>query len=137
MARPRLTSFWIRGEPRPRVLCQSRSPTAPYCIDEIRVTAIYCILAACNALALTGLCCPGPEGSYLACCDSPGGPPRMNDEWRALLFIDHAGDHVTAPSAATLDETYVLWCSLCSGRPRNSLEPDPDPGRRWQRELQS
>ena len=49
------------------------------------------ISLACSGLGLTGMCCPAPDGSMLACCDANGGPRMMQDEWRSLLYVDHAG----------------------------------------------
>ena len=44
----------------------------------------------CVALALLGLCCPNPAGVMLACCDSGPNGAKMQDEWKGLLYIDHA-----------------------------------------------
>jgi hypothetical protein len=41
-------------------------------------------------LGMTGLCCPSAEGSMLACCNTVDG--AMADEWRSLIYADHAGE---------------------------------------------
>lgn len=52
----------------------------------------FSCLLGCAAIGMSGLCCPTPEGSILACCDgAPGGEKRMQDEWKSLMFLDHAG----------------------------------------------
>ena len=41
---------------------------------------------------MLGLCCPTPDGAMLACCDALlGGEKRMQEEWRSLIYVDHAG----------------------------------------------
>ena len=44
----------------------------------------------CQALSLLGLCCPNPAGIMLSCCESGPNGSRMQDEWKGLLYIDHA-----------------------------------------------
>lgn len=44
----------------------------------------------CAGTGLQGNCCPTPEGLNLACCDVGSTTPRMQDEWRSLIFIDRA-----------------------------------------------
>lgn len=44
----------------------------------------------CQALSLLGLCCPNPAGVMLACCDSGTSGSKMQDEWKGLLYMDHA-----------------------------------------------
>ena len=45
----------------------------------------------CAAAGILGYCCPTPEGAMLACCDPlVNGQSRMQDEWKSLIYIDHA-----------------------------------------------
>ena len=46
--------------------------------------------AICASTGMTGLCCPTADGAMLACCDTVGGAARMQDEWKSLIYIDHA-----------------------------------------------
>ena len=51
--------------------------------------------AGCAAIGMLGLCCPTPDGAMLACCDALlGGEKRMQEEWRSLIYVDHAGVYV-------------------------------------------
>ena len=46
----------------------------------------------CASSGIFGLCCPTADGSMLPCCDSSvGGEKRMQEEWKSLIYIDHAG----------------------------------------------
>ena len=50
------------------------------------------IFSGCASIGMTGLCCPTADGSILACCDSlVSGEKRMQEEWKSLIYIDHAG----------------------------------------------
>lgn len=50
------------------------------------------VFSGCASIGMTGLCCPTADGSILACCDSlVSGEKRMQEEWRSLIYIDHAG----------------------------------------------
>ena len=50
------------------------------------------IVTGCAAIGMLGLCCPTPDGAMLACCDALlGGEKRMQEEWRSLIYLDHAG----------------------------------------------
>lgn len=50
--------------------------------------------ANCLALGMTqqgSLCCPSPEGLTLACCDADAnGVKPMQDEWKGLIYMNHA-----------------------------------------------
>ena len=66
--------------------------------------------AGCAALGISGLCCPTPDGSMLACCDSlAGGESRMQDEWKSLIYIDHAG---SCPSSCIVYVDLYLYLYL-------------------------
>ena len=51
---------------------------------------------SCVTLGLTGMCCPTPEGVYLACCNpssnnnNPNAGVGMQDEWKSYIFAIHA-----------------------------------------------
>ena len=50
------------------------------------------IPVGCASSGIFGLCCPTADGSMLPCCDSSvGGEKRMQEEWKSLIYIDHAG----------------------------------------------
>lgn len=47
--------------------------------------------AQCVSLGMaTGACCPTADGVMLACCDPDSSGSRMQEEWKTLIYIDHA-----------------------------------------------
>lgn len=63
-----------------------RLPAAPSA-DKVACSAN----SQCVQLGMAGPCCPTAEGLTLACCDpDPSGNKPMQDEWRSLIYVNHA-----------------------------------------------
>ena len=65
----------------------------------------------CASSGIFGLCCPTADGSMLPCCDSSvGGEKRMQEEWKSLIYIDHAG--MPTLQYITLHDTTLYYILL-------------------------
>ena len=61
-------------------------------INYIIYSLNYFQFVGCASSGMLGMCCPTADGLMLACCDSQvGGEKRMQEEWKSLIYIDHAG----------------------------------------------
>ena len=104
------TSTWFGNQPEyvHGINVMPVTPATALLLDHAFVAAAYPVLArslplpvpaemqlcsasaACSALGMTGLCCPTAAGAFLACCDTASTGAVMSDEWRSLIYQQHA-----------------------------------------------
>ena len=105
---PLYSSFLIPPPPLPHTLRHTLLLPLLDC-PFLFITCLSDILTGCAAIGMSGLCCPTPEGSILACCDSaPGGEKRMQDEWKSLMFLDHAGTSHIDCNACHFKHSFII-----------------------------